>query len=144
MTDVTSGRKVHHYVGIVDGKSQYFQKQYLMWTFNDLLNITNGSSLIKSESSFEFSFGKKIKLHQLYEYIKSNREYVYNRDIRQQSHLCKICLNVYFVAKALNKKIKSCNMVLTDHHSLAEKNIPAILLQELACFQKMNVFTLLV
>ena len=83
MTDVTSGRKVHHYVGIVDDKSQYFQKQYLMWTLNDLLNITNGSPLIKSESSFEFSFGKKIKLHQLYEYIKSNREYVYNRDIRQ-------------------------------------------------------------
>ena len=35
-------------------------------------------------------------------------------------------------------------MVLTDPHSLAEKNIPAILLQELACFQKMNVVTVLV
>ena len=43
-------------------------------TLNDLLNITNGSSLIKDEFSFEFSFSKKIK--QLYEYIKSNREYV--------------------------------------------------------------------
>ena len=30
-----------------------------MWTLNDLLNITNGSSLIKNESSFEFSFSKK-------------------------------------------------------------------------------------
>ena len=43
-------------------------------TLNDLLNITNGSSLIKDEFSFEFSFSKKIK--QLYEYIKSNWEYV--------------------------------------------------------------------
>ena len=32
-----------------------------MWTLNDLLNIANGSSLIKNESSFEFSFGKKKK-----------------------------------------------------------------------------------
>ena len=47
-----------------------------MWTLSDLLNIANGSSLIKNESSFEFSFGKKIKFHQLYEYIKSNGEYV--------------------------------------------------------------------
>ena len=34
-----------------------------MWTVSDLLNITNGSSLIKNESSFEFSFAKKIKFH---------------------------------------------------------------------------------
>ena len=93
-----------------------------MWTLNDLLNIANGSSLIKNESSFEFSFGKKkIKVHQLYEYIKSIREYVYNRDIPQSSCLCKICENVCFVAKALNKKTKSCNMVPTNPHSLTEK-----------------------
>ena len=107
ITYVTPGRKDHRY--------------YLMWTLNDLLNIANGSSLIKNESSFEFSFGKKIKFHQLYEYIKSNREYVYKRDIPQLSCLCEIRENVCFVAKALNKKIKSCNMVPTDPHSLAEK-----------------------
>ena len=32
-----------------------------MRTFNDLLNIANGSSLIKNESSLEFSFSKKNK-----------------------------------------------------------------------------------
>ena len=73
-----------------------------MWALNDLLNIANGNSLIKSE----FSFGKKIKFHQLYEYIKSNREYVYNRDIPLSSCLCEICENVRFVAKALDKKIQ--------------------------------------
>ena len=57
----------------------------------------------------------------LYEYIKSNREYVYNRDILQSSCLCEICENVCFVAKALNKKIKSCNMMPTDPNSIAEK-----------------------
>ena len=80
-------RKDHRYVGKVGGKNQYVQKRYLMWTLNDLLNITNGSSLIKNESSFELSFGKKIKFHQLYKYIKSNSEYVYNRDIPQSSCL---------------------------------------------------------
>ena len=75
-----------------------------MWTLNDLLNIANGSSLIKNESSFGFSFSKKIKFNQLYEYIKSNSEYVYNRDIPQSTCLCEICKNICFVAKALNKK----------------------------------------
>ena len=70
ITYVTPGRKDNSYVGKIDGKSQYVQKRYLMWTLNDLLNIANGSSLIKNKSSFEFSFGKKIKFHQLYEYKK--------------------------------------------------------------------------
>ena len=35
--------------------------------------------------------------------------------------LCEICENVCFIAKALNKKINSCNMMPTDPHSLAEK-----------------------
>ena len=46
---------------------------------------------------------------------------MYTTDIPQPSCLCEICKNVYFVAKTLNKKIKSCNMVPTDAHSLAEK-----------------------
>ena len=92
-----------------------------MRILNDQLNIANGSSLTKNESSFEFSFGKKLKFHQLYEYVKSNREYIYNTDILQSSCLCKVCKNVCFVAKILNKKIKSCSMVPTDPHSLAGK-----------------------
>ena len=92
-----------------------------MWTLNDLLNIANGSSLIKNESSFEFSFGKKIKFRQFHGYIKGNRKHVYNRDIPQSYCLWEICESVCFVAKALNKKIKRCNMVPTDPHSLAKK-----------------------
>ena len=49
ITYVTPDKKDHRYVGKVDGKSQYVQKRYLMWTLNDLLNIANGSSLIKNE-----------------------------------------------------------------------------------------------
>ena len=39
----------------------------------------------------------------------------------QSPCLCEICENVCFVAKALNKKIKRCNIVPTDPHLLAEK-----------------------
>ena len=45
-----------------------------MWTLYDLLNFPNGSSLIKNESSFEFSFGKKLEFHQMYEYIKKKKK----------------------------------------------------------------------
>ena len=44
ITYATPGRKDYRYVGKVGGKSQYVQKQYLMWTLNDLLNIANGNS----------------------------------------------------------------------------------------------------
>ena len=56
---VNPGRKDHRNFAKVDDKSQYVQKRYLIWKLNDPLKIANGSSLIKYESSFEFSFGKK-------------------------------------------------------------------------------------
>ena len=60
-SDITYVTPDQNYVGKVDGKSQYVQKRYLMWTLNDPLNIANGIFLIKSESLFEFSSGKKNK-----------------------------------------------------------------------------------
>ena len=80
-----------------------------MWTLNDLLNIANGSSLIKNDLHLNFHLVKKIKVHQLYEYIKSIREYVYNRDIPQSTCLCEICENVcYEWAKVRGKSKESC------------------------------------
>ena len=62
ITYVTPGQKDHRYVEKIEGKSQYVQKQYLMWTLNDLLNMANESFLIKNKSSFEFSYSKKNKI----------------------------------------------------------------------------------
>ena len=39
--NVSPGRKNHRYKGKVDGKSQYVEKLYFMWTLSDLLNIAN-------------------------------------------------------------------------------------------------------
>ena len=72
-------KKITVMLGKLVVKASMSRNDLLFWTPNDLLNIANGSSLIKNESSREVSFGKKIKIHQLYEYIKSIREYVYNR-----------------------------------------------------------------
>ena len=62
ITYVIPGGKNHRYVGKVDGNSQHVQKRYLTRTLNDVLNIANGSSVIKNESPFEFSFGQKRKI----------------------------------------------------------------------------------
>ena len=63
------------------GKNQYVQKRYLMLTLNDLLNITNGSSLIKNESSFEFSFGKKKNFNSCTYTLKPiGNMYMYTRE----------------------------------------------------------------
>ena len=67
ITCVTSGRKDRRFVWKVDDKSHYVRKQHLIWILSDLLNIANRSSLIKNESSFEFSVGEKIKFDQLHE-----------------------------------------------------------------------------
>ena len=107
ITCVTPGWKDHRYCRKVDGRSQYVQKRYLMWTVNDLFNIANRNSVV-----------------------------LLLPNMRKCLFRCE-SLN-----KKLNKKFKRCNMGLTDSNSLLAKY--AILLQELACFQKMNIVTLLV
>ena len=101
-----------------------------MWTLNDLLNIANGSSLIKNDSLFEFSFCKKIKFHQLYEYIKRNKEYVCKRDIPQLSCLCEVVLYVrltrqyffYKYYKRLKHKIKTLQLAFIKTNQLKHTN----------------------
>ena len=92
-----------------------------MWTLDDLLNITNGSSLIKNESSFEFSFGKKkLNFISCTNTLKAIGNMYTTETFHSRPSFAKYA-KVCFVEEALNKKIKSCNMVLTDPHSLAEK-----------------------
>ena len=121
ITYTTPGRKDQRYVGKIDGKSQFVQKRYLLWTLNDLLGIANGVESIQEGCSFQSSFSRKLKFHELYEFIKSRREYIYNRDIPQSSCLCEICENAVFIAKGVNKKILNKSLLVpTDPHSLVE------------------------
>ena len=74
-----------------------------MWTLSDLLSIANESSLIKNESSFEFSFDKKQNFISCTNTLKSICMYpvdMYPTDIPQSSWISQIWKNVCFVAKA--------------------------------------------
>ena len=51
---ITPGKNDHVYVGKVDGKKQFLQKRYLLWTLRDLLDIANGCSVLKMRNIFGF------------------------------------------------------------------------------------------
>ena len=46
MIYINPGKKDHVYVGKKDGVSQYTQKQYLLWTLRDILEILNGNEIV--------------------------------------------------------------------------------------------------
>ena len=117
----TPGRKDQQYVGKIDGQSQFVQKRYLLWSLNDILDIINGNTLInEGDANFIERFSRKIKFHELYRFLKSHKEYVYNKAIPQSSCLCEICENAVFVALALNKFLKIGSEVPKDPHSIVE------------------------
>ena len=73
MTYINPGKKDNVYVGKVDGKSMYVQKQYLLWTLRDTLDIINGSKFEggpNNEASFPGTFEKK-------QYVKYNKNNTY-------------------------------------------------------------------
>ena len=71
MTYINPGKKDNVYVGKVDGKSVYVQKQYLLWTLRDTLDIINGSEFEgdpNKEASFPGKFEKKLSFAKLYNF----------------------------------------------------------------------------
>ena len=65
MTYINPGKKDNIYVGKVDGKSVYVQKQHLLWTLRDTLDIINGSEFEgdpNNEASFPGKFEKSFHL----------------------------------------------------------------------------------
>ena len=93
------------------GKSKFVPIRYLLWTLTDLLEMVNGCSLVVEDGfdSFCDIFLKKLTFHQLYHFIKSRKQFVYNRDIPQASCLCEICENkVYTVNRFKSENELSC------------------------------------
>ena len=105
---VTPDRKDYCYDRKVDGKSQHGQKQYLMWTLNDLLNI---AKLLKTNLHLNFHLIKKKKSSIVCIQQRYSTVVLYLQNM----------LKYLFRCKSFELKIKSCNMVPTDPHSLAEK-----------------------
>lgn len=119
ITYTTPGRKDQRYLGKKDGESQYTQVRYLLWNLQDLLDILNGCAMTESGESFQARFSKKISFRQMYEFVKSHREFVFNKDIPQSSCLCEICENIVYLANSLFKNLGE--ELPTNPHALVEK-----------------------
>ena len=121
MTYINPGKKDHVYVGKIDGKSSFVQKQYLLWTLRDTLDIINGNELEggSNETSFNGRFGKMLSFGRLYNFFKVHKQYVWNRDIPESSCLCEICENACLLAKGINKHLKL--KLPTTPHDLVER-----------------------
>ena len=89
-THITPGKRDQAYIGKINGKKVYETKKYLLWTLNDFLHILNGCEVtgIQTEDSFMNEFGRKLSFRQLYELIKANKQYIYNKNIPHATCLC--------------------------------------------------------
>ena len=101
MTYTNPGRQDNVYIGKVDGERKYLPRQYLLWTLKDLLDIINGSEL--HSSNFVSTFSEKLSFSQLYDFIKSHKQFVYKKYILHMSCLCDTCENIVLLVKGLNK-----------------------------------------
>ena len=120
VTYTNPGRKDQRYIGKENGKSKFVPTRYLLWTLRDLLDMVNGCSLVVEDGfdSFCDIFEKKLTFRQLYHFIKSRKQFVYNRDIPQASCLCEICENMVYRAKSIASRVKM--NYHANPHSLVE------------------------
>ena len=119
---ITPGKNDHVYVGKVDGKKQFLQKRYLLWTLRDLLDIANGCSVVNQDDlTFVGSFEHKLSFRQLYGFIKSRKQYIYNKDIPHSACLCEICENATYFMKGLNQKLPKENQLPANPHDIVER-----------------------
>ena len=82
ITYMNPGRKDCVYLGKVDGDIKYEQRRYLLWTLHDLLEIINGNSFIENEESFiTWNNGTPMTFAQLYDFVKGNKAYSFNKSI---------------------------------------------------------------
>ena len=69
-------------------------RQYLLWTLRDLLDIINGT-----ESNFVSTFLEKLTFSQLYDFTKTQKQFIYNKDIPHTSCFCDTCGNTVLLAE---------------------------------------------
>jgi len=118
---ITPGRKDQVYVGIKDGEKQFRQKGYLRWSLRDLLEIINGNhhTTLESTESFQQKFGYEISFSRFYEFLKGQKQYIFNHKIPQTSCLCEICENVVLLSKGINASVKL--PLPSNTHSIVEE-----------------------
>ena len=105
------------------------QRKHLLWTLKDLLGIANGCFVSSNENNiFVTAFDRKLSFHQLYEFIKSNKEYIFNKNIPHAACLCEISENAVCFMKALNKWLPNRSQILINPHDIVERFYVILLL----------------
>ena len=123
ITLTNSGTKDSVYTGKIDGVSQFVQKQYLLWSLKDLHEIINGNEVVGidvSDQSYADRFDEKLSFANMYGFLKSKKQFIWNRNIPEFSCLCEVCENVCLFARGINKKLKLS--LPTNPHGLVEEN----------------------
>ena len=80
MNYINPGKRDHAYVGKPEGKSQYVQKQYLLWKLIDVLYIiVSGNEIVGFQDyklTFQDRFEKKLSFSNLCNFFKSHKQYI--------------------------------------------------------------------
>ena len=115
-------------MGKVNGERQYQQKQYLIWTLRELFEIVNGCthiSHLNSSECFEIKFNVKLTFRLLYDFIKVNKYYIFNKQIPHTAEhtacLCEICENAVLLAEGINRSVKHGIRVPSNPHDIVEE-----------------------
>ena len=84
-------------------------------------SIINGSEL--HSSNFVSTFLEKLIFSQLYDFIKSHKQFVYNKNIPHTSCLCDTSENIVLLAKGLNnyKRLTASARLPETPHDIVEK-----------------------
>ena len=82
----------------------------------------NGSKIITNENfrSFAEVFEFGLSFRQMYNFLKMHKEVAYNSGIPYSSCLCKVCENASLLAKGINSKLKSSDILSPSAHDLIE------------------------
>lgn len=94
-------------MGKDNGQKLFRLRKYLLWTLNEVLDTANECSVTnESDDTFVSVFDRKLSFRQLYDFIKLNKEYVYNRNIPHAIRLCEICEKAVYFMKGLNNWLR--------------------------------------
>ena len=97
LTYTNPGRK-DVYIGKENCEWIYKQRLYLLWNPRDIIDIANETGKIEIANSFIQTFNKSLTFSQLYDFLKTHKEYSYNKNIPHGSCLCDICENCVLLA----------------------------------------------
>ena len=106
MTYTNPGRKDNVYTGKENRERIYKQRLYLLWNLRDIIHIVNETGKIEIANSLIQTFNKSFTFSQLYDFLKTHKEYSYNENIPHGSCLCDIRENCVLLAKGLNRKLE--------------------------------------